>query len=135
MTAQMYYMQTRQERSERTMMECERKDTQHHLYNVELRSQLDDKDIERTLIDDEYTEEIQRLHSENETLRCRIGLTAIDLARKEHECSQLRQEISDNICILDYVENQKKEMLDILMTVDNSDPIRQYIDLYITDYV
>jgi hypothetical protein len=41
MSAQLFYMQTKQEREERYRMELEHKDTRHQLINSELRSQID----------------------------------------------------------------------------------------------
>ena len=120
MASQMYYMQTRQERSERLMMDCERKDTQHHLYNMELQTQLNEKDMERSWVEDEFKEEIEKLRNENVSLRCKLGLNGIELARKEQECSQLRQELSDNKCILDYVKNQQKEMQNMWIAIGKS---------------
>lgn len=135
MSTQLHYMQTRQERSERIMMDCERKDTQHHLYNMELRSQLDEKDMERSWAEDEYKKEIEKLHNEKEVLRCRLALNAIKFARKERQCNILREELRDNISILNYVENQAKEMRAMLKGVSASDPVKPEIDLYMKEYL
>lgn len=133
MASQMYYMSTRQERSERLMMEYEHKDMQHHLYNMELKFQLEDKDIEKKWAEDDFKEEIEKLKAENEKLNYRLALSSIDIVRKECEIEQLRQEVRDQSCILSYVENQSKEMQNMLNKVAITDPIKPIIDKYINE--
>jgi hypothetical protein len=135
MSAQIHYMQTRQERSERIMMEYERKETQYHLNNMELRTQLDEKDIQQGWLQDAFDEENEKLRNENETLRCRLGLNSIELTRKEYECHSLKQELWDNKCILKYLENQSRDMQELLTSVSNNDPNKNYINRYIKEYL
>jgi pantothenate kinase type III len=76
-------------------MDVERKDTQHHLYNVALHSQLADKDFERSLIEDELKEEISKLRQDNEFLRTNLTLLSTYVEETNHKLGQLCQEISD----------------------------------------
>ena len=48
---------------------------------------------------------------------------AIDLVRKEEECNQLRQELSDEKCINNYLTSNKGDDMDIDLPED------MYIDL------
>lgn len=135
MSAQMHYMQTRQERSERSTMDLELKESYHHLVNSELRYQLDEKDRDRKWAEDDLNEEIQKLREENESLRCRLALTAIDMVRKEFQIETLQQEQRDSSCILSYVENQTQEMKQMLRGVLDTDPIKPVIYSYIKEYI
>ena len=135
MSAQMHYMQTRQERSERSTMDLELKESYHHLVNSELRYQLDEKDRDRKWAEDDLNEEIQKLREEKESLRCRLALTAIDMVRKEFQIETLQQEQRDSSCILSYVENQTQEMKQMLRGVLDTDPIKPVINSYIKEYI
>lgn len=135
MSAQIHYMQTRQERSERSMMDLELKGTYHHLVNSELRSQIEQKDWEQKWNEDELREENKKLQEENETLRCRLALNAIDMVRKDFQIEKLQQEISDNSCVLSYVENQTQEMKHMLREVLDTDPSKPIINSYIKEYL
>lgn len=135
MSAQIYYMQNRQEKTERSLMDLEHNDTHHHLVNMELRSQLDEKDWERNWAEDKLKEEIEKLREENESLRCRLALNAIDMVRKDFQIEQLQQEVSDNGCIMSYVENQAQEMKQMLRGVLDTDPIKPVINTYMKEYL
>ena len=103
MTTQMYYMQTRNEFNERQMMEYEQKQTRHYLCNVEMRTLLENKE-------DELKETKQNVNKDLEgeiiVLKCKLANMAIDLVRKEEECDQLRQELSDEKCINNYLASK-----------------------------
>jgi len=60
MSAQIYYMQNNNEKTERIIMDLEFKDTHHNLVNEELRYQLDLKNWEK----DELNKEINKLRAE-----------------------------------------------------------------------
>lgn len=135
MSAQIHYMQSRQERSERSTMDLELKETYHHLVNCELRSQLDEKDRDRKWAEDDLNEEIQKLREENESLRCRLALTAIDMVRKDIQIEKLQEEQRDSSCVLSYVENQSQEMKQMLQGVLDTDPIKPVINSYIKEYL
>ncbi len=135
MSAQIYYMQNRQEKSERSMMDLENKETYHHLVNMELRSQLEEKDWEKKWSEDDLTEEIEKLREENEILRCRLEFTAVDLARKDTQCEKLQEELSDSKHILSYVENQAQEMKQMLKAVLDTDPVKPVINTYMKEYL
>lgn len=103
MSAQIHYMQTKQEKNERHLMDCEHKQTYHSLVNTELQSQLDEKDWERELIEDELKEEMEKLREENLQMRCRLAIQSIEITRKDNECNTLRQEVSDQNSIISYM--------------------------------
>ena len=123
MSSKINYMQTRQERSERSMMDYEHKDTQHHLNNIELQAKLEDKDVEQTWIEADFKEDIDTLTSENFILRSH-------LERKYYECEQLREELKEKTCMLSYSENQITEMKQLLRPDDDNHPIKEYIKQY-----
>ena len=123
MSSKINYMQTRQERCERTMMDYEHKDTQHHLNNIELHAKLDDKDVEQTWIEADFKEDIDTLTCENVILRAH-------LERKYYECEQLREELKEKTCMLSYTENQITEMKQLLRPDDDNHHIKEYIKEY-----
>ena len=135
MSAQIHYMQTKQENNERHLMDCEHKETYHGLVNMELRSQLDEKDWEQKWYEDELKEEMEKLREENEQMRCRLALHSIDMTRKENECSTLRQEVRVQHSIMSYVEKQSQEMKQILRGVLETDLIKPVIHTYIEEYL
>jgi len=135
MSAQIFYMQNRQEKAERTMMDTNCKETYHHLVNIELRCQLDEKDRDKKWSEDELNEKIVRLREENDMLRCRLALNAIDLVKKETQCVNIQQELREKSCILSYVENQAQEMKLMLKSVLDTDPVKLVINAYIKEYM
>jgi hypothetical protein len=123
MSSKINYMQTRQERSERNMMDYEHKDTQHHLNNIELHAKLEDKDVEQTWIAADFKEDMETLISENLLLRSH-------LEKKYYECVGLREELKEKTCMLSYSENQITEMKQLLRPDDDNHPIKEYIKQY-----
>lgn len=95
MTTQMYYMQTRNEFNERSLMEYEQKQTRHYLCNVEIRSLLEDKEAELEEIKNYLNKELEIYREENSILKCRLACISIDLVRKDEQCIKLKQQISD----------------------------------------
>ena len=135
MSTKIYFMEGRQERSERSMMDYEEKHSRHNLCNMELRFQLEDKDMERKWAEDDLIQEIDRLKSKNQHLQCHLGLSAIDIARKDLEYENLKEEVRDYSSIVGYLENQKIEMKELLTRVLDTDPIKPVINSYIKDYL
>ena len=137
MSTQIYHTQTKMECSEKLFMSLELKEAQHHLNNMELRSQLEWKDMEMCWIEEEYNEKLDTLHRENDTLRetlnCRQILNAVELTKKEYECGKIRQELRDNICMLNYIENQNKELIEMLRIVSKDSHMKTRVDKYIED--
>jgi len=123
MSSKINYMQTRQERSERIIMDYEHKDTQHHLNNIELHALLEDKDVEKTWIEADFKEDIDTLKAENLVL-------CAHLERKYYECEKLKEELKDKTCMLSYCENQITEMKQLLRPDDDNHPIQEYIKQY-----
>jgi hypothetical protein len=84
----------------------------------------------RTLLEnkeDELEETKQNVNKDLEgeiiVLKCKLANMAIDLVRKEEECNQLRQELSDEKCINNYLTSIKGDDMDIDLPED------MYIDL------
>lgn len=135
MSAQIYYMQTRQEKSECSLMDLEHKEINHHLINMELRYQLEEKDLEKNLLEDEYKEKLNKIQEENEMLYSRSALNSIDMTRKEIQIENLEKEVRDYINILSYKENQINKIKLMLKKVSEKDPIKSEINLYIEEYL
>ncbi len=68
MSSHIFYMENKQEKSERLMMELENKETYHNLVNIEIRLQLEEKDLEKQRIEDIYRIELEKLREENNLL-------------------------------------------------------------------
>jgi hypothetical protein len=137
MSTQIHFTQTKIERSEKLFMSLELKETQHHLNNMELRSQLEWKDMEIGWNKADFEEKINILRDENNTLRetlnCRQMLNAAELTRKEYECEMLRQELRDCKCVSNYIENQNKELIKMLKFVSKESLLKEQVDKYIVD--
>jgi hypothetical protein len=110
MTTQMYYSNCRHQLNERQLMEYEQKQTRHYLCNVEIRTLLENKE-------DELEETKQNVNKDLEgeilVLKCKLANMAIDLVRKEEECNQLRQELSDEKCINNYLTSNKVDDINL----------------------
>ena len=96
MAAQMNFMKTQQEKREKELMDCQQRETQAWLYNMELNSQIVEKD-----------EDIKWLTKKADNL-------AYELAEIEAEKQELALELNDQQNILAYVEAQANEMRDML---------------------
>lgn len=115
MSAQMHYMQTRQEKTEKMLMEHEHNETQYWLNNFELRSQLEEKDIEFKYYENKFQEE-------NEALKCRVACLAIENIKKDREYEELRQQLYDESNVLAFVEEQANEMRNMLKQSGKTKP-------------
>lgn len=128
MTSQIFYMQSRQEKAERELMENELKETYHRLFNMELRAQLQEKDWEKDRSEKKLKKQIETLQEENEMLR-----NCLDL--KVTQNALLEEEVRDGSCVIEYVENQAQEMKQMLRAVLETDPIKPVINTYIKEYL
>jgi len=96
MAAQMHFMTTQHEKQEKEKMDCEQRETQAWLYNMELKSQIVEKD-----------QDIKSLTKKAENL-------LYELQEIEEEKKELALELNDQQNILAYVETQANEMRDML---------------------
>lgn len=110
MAAQMHYLQTRQEKTERQLMKAEHDDTQTRIYNMELRYQVEDAEIDKKCVEEELEETIKKAEL---LRRVNVGMS-IDLCRKQNECDGLKQELLDEKCILNYIQEQATQMRNLV---------------------
>ena len=110
MAAQMHYLQTRQEKTERQLMQAEHYDTQIRIYNMELRYQVEDAERDKEWVEEDLQETIKKI----ESLRSLNARMVVDLGRKQDECDGLKQELLDEKCILNYIQEQAIEMRDMV---------------------
>jgi hypothetical protein len=115
MSAQMHYMQSRQEKAEKMLMEHEHNETQYWVNNFELRSQLEEKDMEIKYYENKFKEE-------NEALKCRVACLAIENIKKDREIEEVRQQLYDESNVLAFVEEQANEMRNMLKQSDKTKP-------------
>ena len=130
MSAQIYYMQSKQERTERLMMEYEQKETHQQLVNMELRFQLEEHISEQEFA---FKQKFEELNNEKVMLQSKIATIAIDYTRKVSECERIQQELGEAECIISFVENQNQEMKKMLLHVVNEDSIKQHVFKYFGD--
>ena len=83
MASQMHYIQLKQERLERQLMETEEKESHHALCNMELRFKLEDKDMEIEWLRSDNEKALKVVEDECTILKTRLACMAIDLARKD----------------------------------------------------
>lgn len=133
MGTQIHYLQSQQERTERTLMEYEHKDTQRHLHNINLQTQIADKELELKVAEDEYKEEVTKLKEENENIKYKLALNAINFINTENQCKKLQQQVDDMNNVLEYVLRQVKEMKYLLVNVSELDPIKPQINSYVAE--
>lgn len=114
MSAQIYYMQTNNERNERRMMTYEQNNIQQHLINTELQCQLEIKDMEKIWIEEERQKEIQKLKNENVCLRASCSLLETDVAKHLKKEQALKQDVEDLNNIVAYLENQLDDMSEMI---------------------
>jgi hypothetical protein len=130
MSAQIYYMQTNNERNERRMMEYEQKDIQKHLINTELQCQLEIKDMEKIWMEEQHQKEIQQLKNENLCLRASVSLLETDVAKHSIQEQILKLEVKELDSIINYLENQLEDMSELLSDASNINIIKPIIESY-----
>ena len=117
LSAQIHYMQTRQEKSEQQLMLEEHKHTEQHLLNMELHTQLQEKQWEQEWKESDVKLENDLLIEQNQTLRYRLGLIAMDLSQRDNEIKSIKeiyekekqtyeQELRDRDCVIDYLTSR-----------------------------
>ena len=104
MSSQIFYAQSRNEKNERRMMDYEQKDVQKNLINIELQFQLELKDIERKIAEQEHQQEIQKLKDENLRMQARCSLLETDKEIKQKEIMLFQEEVNDLNNIINYIE-------------------------------
>jgi hypothetical protein len=130
MSAQIYYMQTNNEKNERRMMDYEQKDIQKHLINTELQCQLEIKDMEKIWREKEYQEQIQQLKNENLCLRASVSLLESDVAKHLKQERLFKQEITDLNIVIDYLENQAREPVHNISIEQYDNPIEDITQIF-----
>ena len=100
----MHYNQLRQERTERQLMEVEEKQSHQALCNMELRFQLEDKDMEIEWVKRDNEKALKDAQDEVTILKNRLECIMIDLERKEEALSKQV-----------YVPNMRKMFVEELM--------------------
>lgn len=104
MSSQIFYAQTVNEKNERRMMEYEQKDVQKNLTNIEVQFQVELKNIEQKIMEDEHQKEIQKLKDENMRLRARCSLLETDKELNQHEIKSFKKEVVDLNRIIQHLE-------------------------------
>ena len=110
MEAQAHYAQTRQEKTERQLMESEHDDTQSRLYNMELRCQVESAERIKKWTVQKIQKELVLSKEESDVLRCQNVCLSIDLVRKRKECEELRQEVYDEKCMANYLTKETQNL-------------------------
>jgi hypothetical protein len=95
MAAQIHYMQLRQEKSERQAMEHENNETKNYMTNLNLKCQLEEQTQDSKWTEEDIIEELRETQGEVEVLRCKLACIGIELARKEEECTDLKNKLSN----------------------------------------
>jgi len=113
MSAQIYYIQKNKEQFERLIMDLEQQETHHQIVNMELRSQLEEKDRDSRWAEEKLYKEIENIRKENEYLRSRLAYKEEDIVSKHIQIEKLQEELNDVNCILYYVENKYEEMKEV----------------------
>lgn len=130
MSAQMFYMQSRQEQSERTMMDYEQKDTRRHLVSVELTCKLDEKDNEYACELDELKDTIKTISQDYNSLLWQKEETNNSLNDLHKLYDKLNQELIDERNIVAYMKTQMTEIKQMLENVPDV-RVAQYVKEYL----
>jgi len=114
MSAQLLFLQTKQEKNERMLMEFEQQKTQDWLHNLEMKSQLVELESSSIINEKKLKQQIEKLEGENTELIDQVQQLHSHLQEKEFECDELLSELSDEKNIVTYLESQAEEMRDML---------------------
>jgi hypothetical protein len=104
MSSQIFYAQSRNEKNERRMMDYEQKDVQKNLTNIELQFQVELKNIEQKIMENEHQKEIEKLKDENMRMQARCSLLETDKEMKQKEITLFKEEVNDLNNIINYIE-------------------------------
>jgi hypothetical protein len=121
MTIQNQILKLTQEKSEKKMMEYEDKSSHEYLVNCELKIQLEEKDLLREIDKKNYENEKSELKSIIEKQNFRIDILETNLNKKRNECIGLKQDLYDEKCINNFVQ----EELYKLKTLIDKNPVSQ----------
>lgn len=110
MSAQICYMQTQQEKTERLMMFYENGHTYNHLLNVDLHSQLGLKEIEQGWNEKKLKEETEKVLEENIKLKSQLSEANIKEKQYKQIFKELQQELYEEKSILEYVQSEADKM-------------------------
>ena len=114
MEAQLYYAQTKQEKTERQLMKTEHDDTQTRLINMDLKYQMEAVEREKEWAEENQKKELLKLKDENDVLKCQNICLTINLNSRNIEWEQFKLDLYDEKCIEYYMKNQEKEKQDML---------------------
>lgn len=110
MTIQNQILQSAQEKNEKKMMEYEQMNSREYMINCELKNQLEEKDILIEIQEKKYKKEQLELETIIERLNFRINILETNLNKKRKECLDLKQDLYDEKCINNFVQEELYEL-------------------------
>lgn len=122
MTIQNQILNLNQEKSEKKMMEYEQISSHEYLVNCELKIQLEEKDLFREVDKKKYENEKLELKSIIEKQNFRIDILETNLNKKRNECMALKQDLYDEKCINNFVQEELYELKTLLI---DKNPVSQ----------
>lgn len=114
MSIQTQILQSKQEKNEKKMMEYEQLSSREYIINSELRIQLEEKDILIEIQEKNNKKEKNELKSIIEKLNYRIEILETNLNKKRKECLELKQDLYDEKCINNFVQEELYELKKII---------------------
>jgi hypothetical protein len=131
MKAEMHFMELRQEKTERQLMTSEHRNTQQHLYNIELSYQVEEKERENKFLE----EELQESLDENVVLKSRMNYLSREYDKKQQECLHLNRDLYDERCIMNYIEEQANEMREMLIACNEKKQTNQDTQIVVEELI
>ena len=107
-------LQTSQEKNEKKIMEYQQISSHEYLVNCELKNQLEEKDILIEIQEKNYKKEKTELQTIIERLNFRIDILETNLNKKRAECIELKQDLYDEKCIANFVQEELYELKTVI---------------------
>ena len=110
MTIQNQILQSKQEKNEKRMMDYEYMNSREYMINCELKDQLEEKDILIEVQEKNNKKEKSEFETIIERLNFRIDILETNLNKKRKECLDLKQDLYDEKCINNFVQEELYEL-------------------------
>jgi hypothetical protein len=107
-------LQSTHEKNEKKMMEYEQISSREYMINSELKIQLEEKDMLIEIQENNYKNKKTELELIIEKLNNRIDILETNLNNKRKECLELKQDLYDEKCINNFVQEELYELKSII---------------------
>jgi len=131
LTQDINYAKHKETETNNQIYNISKENTYQHLQIMELHSQLEEKERREM----ELMNRINKLEIQNSQLENELEVTIRELEERGEECIVLKEDIYDEVATRKYMEEQVKDIVEMIKEVNDNDVAKEKLNMYILNYV